>query len=214
MKGRLSSLIRTRGAAAIVLGSVGLLLATAAPAGASGSLSPPVNPLPTSCSTSLSLPVKIASRTSVGFTMTESCTFATGSMVSISFGGKVLHAAKSDGGTGHVTIKGDAKDPEISVDGSAYQPAAYGVNTIVASGTNPSGGSNTANFLVDLENISTSSSSSSSTNSSGLAFTGADLLALIAAAMALMILGTCVVLYTRRRAEQRELRLAEQDLPY
>jgi hypothetical protein len=115
--------------------------------------------------------------------------------VSINNGG-VAQTTTADGG-GNLTINYSAADPSISIDGGAFEPAQYGVNTITATGLNTSGGTNTATFLIDLVNAN---APTSATAGSGLAFTGADLLALVAAALALILMGTGVVVFTRRRA--------------
>jgi hypothetical protein len=94
-----------------------------------------------------------------------------------------------------------AKDPSISVNGSAYQPAVFGTNTITATGTNSSGAQNTATFLIDLV-APASTLASTTSGSGGLAFTGADLAALIGAALVLILLGVGIVTVTRRRANQ------------
>jgi hypothetical protein len=90
--------------------------------------------------------------------------------------------------------------PTLSVDSGTFEPASFGVNTCTATGPTSSGGTNVASFLIDIEAASASAAGSGASSGSGLAFTGADLAALIAAALALILMGTGVVAYTRRRA--------------
>jgi hypothetical protein len=100
-----------------------------------------------------------------------------------------------------LTLNFSATDPTLSVNGGTFQSTSYGVTTITATGPTPSGGTNVATYLVDIVNAAaTGTGAASGTAGSGLAFTGADLAALIAAALALILMGTGVVAYTRRRA--------------
>jgi hypothetical protein len=98
-----------------------------------------------------------------------------------------------------LTLNLSATDPALSVNGGAFQTAQFGNNTITATGNNSSGGTNTATFLVNLVNPNATGAGSGA-GSSGLAFTGADLAALVAAALALILMGAGVVIFTRRRA--------------
>ncbi|HUC04390.1 MAG TPA: hypothetical protein VL961_03265 [Acidimicrobiales bacterium] len=131
----------------------------------------------------------------------ETCAFTPNSSVTISFGGSTVGNATSDS-NGLITLSVVATDPSLAFNGGAAQSAVYGTNTVTATGTNSSGGTNTATFLIDLQQVSTAASTTGTTGSGGLAFTGADLAAMIAAALALILLGTGVVLYTRRRSDE------------
>jgi hypothetical protein len=184
-------------AAAVALGVSGLILALPGSAGAAGSTSPPAGAVPTSCSVSTTIDVNAASTTSAPATtsLTSTCSYTPGSTVSLSFLG-TTQTATADATTGLLTLKLSATDPSLSVNGGAFQAAVYGVNTITATGNNASGGANSATFLIDIENPTATASGSGG----GLAFTGADLAALVAAALALIVMGSGVVIYTRRRA--------------
>lgn len=187
-----------------VLGAAGLLLAIGAPAGADGgSTSPPAGSVATSCSNSSTENVNPGSGQPSQVTMSSTCAFAANSPVSVSFNGTVVANVTADS-SGTVTLTFDAKDPSIAVDSGTYHAAAWGVNTFVASGTNASGAANTADFLIDVEHFVTAAAAVTPPSSApgGLAFTGADLAALIAAGLALILLGGAIVLYTRRRAEE------------
>jgi hypothetical protein len=138
----------------------------------------------------------------------ETCAFSPNSSVTVSYQGSTVATVTSDS-SGLVTLSITADNaPSISVNGGAAKPAVLGTNTITASGTNSSGASNTATFLVDLQappaTSAAATTSASTSGSGGLAFTGADLAALIAAALALILFGTGVVLYTRRRRDDME----------
>jgi hypothetical protein len=190
--------------AVLVLGVSGWLMALPGTAGAagSGSSSSPTTTTPTSCSTSASVTVTVANTSSnpVTGTLTASCTFAPGATVTINNAG--ANQTAPAGGDGTLTISYAATDPSISIDNGAFQPAVAGVNTITATGVNSNGGTNTATFLIDLitPSSATGAGSGSGTGSGGLAFTGADLAALVAASLALILMGSGVVIYTRRRA--------------
>lgn len=113
---------------------------------------------------------------------------------------------------------------------------------MVATGLNPAGGTNTATFLIDIvqSTVSNTGSGSSggstggssgggatgsltgtntgkSTGTVGLAFTGANLAALIAAALFMLLVGSAIVIYARRKAMERHLEYAvdhpDQPLP-
>jgi hypothetical protein len=125
--------------------------------------------------------------------LTASCSFADNAAVTINNGGTTQSTTAS--ATGGLTLTYGATDPTLSIDGGTFVNAAYGVNTVTATGLNAAGGTNTATFLIDIENPSATTGSGT-----GLAFTGADLAALLGAALALILMGAAVVVYTRRRA--------------
>jgi hypothetical protein len=194
--------------AVLVLGISGFLIALPGTAGADApnSSSATTTGAATSCSSSASVTVTSANTSSNPATgsLTASCTFANNTPVTISNGGS-SQSTTSDG-SGGLDLNYSATDPTLSVDGGPFEPAQYGVNTVVATGNNPAGGTNTATFLIDIVNPNASTGASSASGSAtvsasgGLAFTGADLAALIAAALALILMGSGVVIYTRRRA--------------
>jgi hypothetical protein len=205
MVGMRSTLIRLGGAAAVLVGSAGLLITTSSVAGAAAptttGTTSPNGPSPTNCSVSLTLVLPLSNVPVTG-SLTESCTFQPGSTVTIIYLGVTIETITAPA-SGLITLTFSAKDPSLSIDGKPYASAGFGINTVTATGINPGLGTNTATFLVDLEKpAATPVSTSATSGSSGLAFTGADLAALIAAALALVLLGTGVVAYTRRRANQ------------
>lgn len=185
--------------AVLVLGISGVLIALPGTAGAagSGSSSSPTTGTPTSCSASATVDVSSANTSASPATgsLTASCSFADNAAVTINNGGTSQSTTASS--TGGLTITYAATDPTLSIDGGSFVNAVYGVNTVTATGPNAAGGTNTATFLIDIENPSATTGSGSGT---GLAFTGADLAALLGAALALILMGAGVVLYTRRRA--------------
>jgi hypothetical protein len=184
-------------AVAVILGAVGLLLTASGVAGASGSSSP-TPPSSTTCSTSSTLTVK-QNAAPVSASLGETCAFAPNSQVTLAYAGSQLTPVTTDS-SGLISLAISAKDPEISINGGAYQSAVYGLNTITASGTNPAGGANTATFVIDLVTVSVATSASST--SGGLAFTGADLAAMVIGGLILVALGTAAVAYARRRGQR------------
>ncbi len=194
-------------AAILVLGASALTMAMPGSAGAAttATTAPTTNAVPTSCSVSTTITVSPSSTSSAPATATltaTSCPFAPGSAVTLSspYNTQTVNA---DATTGQLTLTFGATDvPTLSVNGGTFQSAVFGVNTITATGKNASGATNTATFLVDIESAATATTTTTATGtgSGSLAFTGADLAALIAAALALILMGTAVVIYTRRRA--------------
>ena len=175
MAERRISILRAASALAVVAGAGGLLFVNAGVAGAAGSGSPPVNQVPTSCSTSSTITLSTTNSPQTA-SLGETCAFTPNSVVTVTFGGTVVSSPNADS-SGLITLSISAEDPSISINGSPYQGAVYGTNTITAIGTNASGAQNTATFLVDLVQAG-GPASSSSTGGGGLAFTGADLAAL------------------------------------
>jgi hypothetical protein len=189
-----------------VLGASALSLALPGMAGAAttATTTPTTNAVSTSCSTSTTITVTASSTSSapVTATLTSSCAFTPGSNVVLS-APYSTQTVTADATTGKLTLTfGATGVPTLSVNGGTFQSAVFGVNTITATGSNSTGGTNVATFLVDIEMPSaTTTTVGSGTGASQLAFTGADLAALIAASLALILMGTAVVIYTRRRAE-------------
>jgi hypothetical protein len=179
--------------------------------------------------------------TPVFFALSESCPFAPGTPVTITDGGEVADIIDAPS-NGEITLSLAAIDPSLSINGTPYRSAVYGTNTLVASGVNTSGGTNTATFLIDLVQpqtavatlagtsgsggagsvLAANGGSSASTlagtaapttsaapGSIGFAFTGANLVALISAGLALLLLGGLIVFVTRRRAVQEAMRYSE-----
>jgi hypothetical protein len=233
------------------------VLAFASPAGAAG-YPPPT--LPAECS-STSTTLVVTQTGPVQSTINAPETFKPGTPVTIVFNGNDVDTVTAPP-DGVITITFEAQqtagNPTISIDGSPYQAASYGTNTVDANGVDSTGGTDgtqSCPFLVTLDpggtipttttttgagstttttstgsttttGISTSpttvgsagggstggSTGGSSTGSSSggtssspaasapLAFTGADLLALVIGGLVLLALGTLVVLYARRRA--------------
>jgi hypothetical protein len=191
MAGRRSTLIRIGGGLGVLLGSSALLFATATAAGAAGSTPPSATGTPVTCSVTAS-PVTVTSSTNVNVPLTTpaACDYAAGSSVAVTLNGASVESATADT-SGVVTLSATVTDPHIAIDTTAPVAVSLGTNTIVTTGTTASGATDTVTFVVDLQNSGT-----------GLAFTGADLAALIGAALAMLVLGTGIVMFTRRRAAQ------------
>jgi hypothetical protein len=184
-----------------------------------GSTSPPV-PGPTQCSIAILLQFGLGAGQQTSGSLTETCAFKPGTFADVGFMGRHVES-KLVPASGLISLHFTAGDPELSIDGGAFQPATWDVNSIVATGINPSGATNTATFLVDIAqpvttaaattgvggfNTTNGASPGSSTGtgtapgSIGLAFTGANLIALIGAALCLLLFGAAIVIYTRRKA--------------
>jgi hypothetical protein len=105
--------------------------------------------------------------------------------------------------SGNVTLTNAVSDPHLSVNGSAPEPSVFGSNTVTL--TNTSGGPGGIETVI-TPNASTAALGSGSSGSGGtLAFTGADLLALIIGALFLLATGTLLVVFTRRRATHQHV---------
>jgi hypothetical protein len=135
------------GSLTLLLGLGGLLFATPVAGVPSGSESPPV-PTSTSCSSATEATVPV-NNTPVFFALGESCPFAPGTLVTITDGGQVADTITAPS-SGTITLSLAAIDPSLSINGTPYRSASWGVNTLVASGLNTSGGTNSATFLIDL----------------------------------------------------------------
>jgi hypothetical protein len=108
----------------------------------------------------------------------------------------------SDSG-GTVSLTTAVTDPHLSVNGSTPASAVFGSNTV--SLTNTSGGAGGTEYVI-IPNATTAALGSGSSSSGGtLAFTGADLLALIIGALFLLAMGTLLVVFTRRRASHQQI---------
>ncbi len=154
--------------------------------------------------------------------LTETCAFKPGTFANVKYLGRMVER-KLAPASGLITLDFTASDPQLAIDDGAFQPAAWDLNTIVATGINPAGESNTATFLVDIAQPVTAAATagagpfnsanganpgagiaaSAAPGSIGLAFTGANLIALIGAALCLLLFGAAIVLYARRKAAQR-----------
>ena len=114
--------------------------------------------------------------------------------------------------SGNVTLTNVVTgDPYLSVNGSKPVLTKYGTdlassNTVTL--TNASGGAGGTEYVI-IPNIVTAALGSGSSGGSGgtLAFTGADLLALIVGGLFLLAMGTLLVVFTRRRAQPSADRL-------
>jgi hypothetical protein len=209
---------------AVVCAMLGLVFTSAA--GADSGSTSPVVPLNTSCVVTTLITLAPTGDAVVSSSLTEPCAFASGSTTTETYSGSPIES-KTAPSDGLITLNAAAKDdPLLSIDGGSFLPAIFGVNTVVATGVNPAGGTNTATFLIDivqgsLSNANSGSSSSGggsgtltgtntgkSTGTVGLAFTGANLAALIAAALFMLLLGASVVIYARRKAMAQQLEYA------
>jgi hypothetical protein len=176
----------------LVFGALGAsiaLMATPSPvAAASGYPPPPI--VNTDCSFSQVIDVGSS------FTLQVSCTFAADSSIVVTLNGSVYATFKTVSGILTETFK--VTDPHISMNGGPSVATNFGaVNSFVAAGTNPSGGTNVATTLIS---IPTAAAATPTATTGPLAFTGADLAATIIGGLALLVMGGLLTVYARRRA--------------
>ena len=126
------------------------------------------------------------------------------STFSISIAGVATGVTVNSDSAGNVTLTNAVTgDPFLSVNGSKPVSTIYGTNTV--SLTNTSGGAGGTEYVI-IPNVLTAALSTGGTGGGGtLAFTGADLLALIVGALFLLAVGTLLVVFTRRRANQQQV---------
>jgi hypothetical protein len=132
----------------------------------------------------------------VGSTFTETaCGFAPPpptNVVTLTIDGGTLGSTTEDAGSdGCITFTGTVTDPHLSVDGGTPVEVAYGNSTVTASGVGPTGATVTATFTVPI--------AAAAAPASPLAFTGADIMAMVIGGLALVALGFLVVTFARRR---------------
>lgn len=104
--------------------------------------------------------------------------------------------------TGMVTLTIAASDgPHLSVNGSTPEPTTYGSNTVTLANTAGSDGATVDIIIPDA----TTAALGTGGSSGSLAFTGAELLALVIGALLLLATGTLLVVFTRRRTRQQQI---------
>jgi hypothetical protein len=147
----------------------------------------------TTTTTGSAIPQNISLTIAVGGSQTATlCGFAPGSSVSLGINGT------SDGTTfadsnGCVTVTYVVTDPHISANGGPAVTAAFGSNVSTVSGESSSGLTLTDDVTVVIP------ASAVTPAGSGLAFTGADIAAMVIGALLLIGLGGLLVMVARRR---------------
>ncbi len=199
-----AGLLRTGSTITAVVMYAALLLAAApaAPSAAASGYPPPTVPN-TSCSASEALAVGSS------VTIRVTCLFAANASVTVTANGGAYNTGTADG-SGVFTEVIVVSDPHVALNGgAAVATAVGGTTTFVATGPNPSGGTNTATTLVTVPaaggtgaSTASASGSGSGAGSGSLAFTGADLAAAVIGGLSLLAMGTLIVLYARRRARR------------
>jgi LPXTG-motif cell wall-anchored protein len=180
---------------AVALGALVVgLFALTGPAGAVGYPPPPVN---TSCSFTESVPE------GTSLTLTVTCAFAPGSTITVTFNGAPYQTATAPP-SGDFIQTFTASDPHLSMNGGPLVATAFGaVNTVVATGPDSSGGTNTSTTLVTVPAPVAPASTPvvpASTPSTGpLASTGAQIAAMVFGGLLLLGLGLLAVILARRR---------------
>jgi hypothetical protein len=157
-------------------------------ASAAGYPPPPAN---TSCSVSVTVDIGHS------ITVVVTCTFAPGHTITITLNG-APYATATAPSSGVFTEVFTGTDPHISMNGGPAVATSLGaVNTFVATGDNPAGGTNTATTLVTIP--AGPASAPSSATAQPFALTGADILAMGIGGLALIALGFVFVVAARRR---------------
>jgi hypothetical protein len=174
----------------VAIGVGALAVALFSLAGGAGAATlgyPPPTTGGTSCSTSETISVGGSS------TVAVSCAFAPGAAITITVNGNFY-------GTGIAPASGTfvetfrVTDPHISLNDNTAVSTGYGAtDAFVATGLNPAGDPNTATTFVTVPGLPVF------TGSTGLAFTGADIIALVIGSFALIALGFLVLVFSRRR---------------
>lgn len=173
------------------------------PGATTTTIAPPVT---TPSTTTITLPNGGTETISIGETDTVTITGGIpGATYAISIDGTSTGLSITADGSGNATITISVTDPHISVDGSTPDPAVVGSNTILLA--TPSGATLTDVVVIPASTTAAAGSSGSggtvATSSGSLAFTGADIAATVVGGIALLAVGTLLVVFTRRRAGQR-----------
>jgi hypothetical protein len=146
----------------------------------------------TTTTTGSAIPQNISLTIAVGGSQTATlCGFAPGSSVSLGINGT------SDGTTfadsnGCVTVTYVVTDPHISANGGPAVTAAFGSNVSTVSGESSSG-------LTLTDDVTVVIPATAAPAGSGLAFTGADIAAMVFGGVLLIGLGGLLVMVARRR---------------
>jgi hypothetical protein len=128
------------------------------------------------------------------------CGYAPASSVTVTVDGTVVYVSTADS-SGCLFLTITISDPSISINGSPAVTIPYGTAAIAASGVSPSGAAvtDTVDVPVASPTAVVTSAPPTSSSSSGLAFTGADIMAMVVAGLALIALGFLVLTFSRRR---------------
>jgi len=180
--------------AAAVVGAVLFMGAPAyaAPAGYPPPTTTPVNP-----------PVSLTVTCPVGATCTVSFSgFLPGTPFQIIIAGSIA-ASGTVGPDGSITVTITVSDPHISVNGGPLIAVPYGTSSVTAQGTGANGQSfsQVASVTIPAPAASTTGAGGTTSSSSGgsLAFTGAQIGAMVGGGLLLLVAGTGLVLVTRQR---------------
>ncbi len=135
---------------------------------------------------------------------------APSSTFSITIAGVSTGITVNSDASGNITLTNVVTgDPYLSVNGSQPVLTKYGTDLATSntvSLTNTSGGAGGTEYVIIPTIVTAALGTTSSGASAGtLAFTGADLLALIVGALFLLAVGTLLVVTTRRRANHQQV---------
>jgi hypothetical protein len=119
------------------------------------------------------------------------CGFASGATVTFTINGTVEGTTPA-GSDGCAILSGVTSDPSISINGGTPVSVPYGNSTVSVSGVGPTGATVTDTIIVPVVAPAASSAAP-------LAFTGADIAAMVVGGLALIALGFLVLTFSRRR---------------
>ena len=135
------------------------------------------------------------------------------STFSITIAGVASGVTVNSDPSGNITLTNVVTgDPFLSVNGSKPIPTKYGTDlassnpvTLTNASGAPGGTENVIIPNIVTAALGTAGSSGTGGSAGTLAFTGADLLALIVGALFLLAMGTLLVVFTRRRASRHQV---------
>jgi len=130
----------------------------------------------------------------------EVCGFLPGSTVQLTLNGTVSAGTTTADSNGciTITIKVLSDTPQLVVDGTQAN-GICGTNMVVATGPGASGGT-----FSQSDSVTVNCAAQPTSSSSGLPFTGANVLKLAAAAVVLIMMGALLVVADRRRSRVRD----------
>jgi hypothetical protein len=153
----------------------------------------------TTTTTGSAVPQNITLTIGVGGSQTATlCGFAPLSSISLGINGTSDGTASADS-NGCVTVTYIVTDPHISANGGPAVTAAFGSNVSTVSGESSSGLSLTDDVTIIIP------ASAVTPAGSGLAFTGADIAAMVVGGLLLIGLGGVLIMVARRRGMRHSI---------
>lgn len=161
----------------------------------------PTTSAPTTTVATVVGPGQVGGSASLGGSVTnEICGFLPGSTVQLTLNGTVSvgTTVADPNGCITITIKVLNDKPQLVVDGTQAN-GICGTNMVVATGPGASGGT-----FSQSDSVTVNCAAQPTSSSSGLPFTGANVLKLVVAAAVLIMMGALLVIADRRRGRARD----------